>query len=397
MRTFTTKQNQALRKESSSSLTRAKSEESSAIGAGRPAKGFAVGRVGGFTTAFAHDFSRVAVFPEQESRGQLSPPEQNRAGIDPSEPAAPASADVETSDNTTPDETIPDDETESPADACTIKSKTVAHAPAGTPDDRMTVGVCENVNFTVGAGIQSADWEADSGRAGPRKQQTTLMWKAPERPGPSKITARIPFLQQTCTRYMNVVAPNDITMKKLSEFTYPGDTPGAGMTLQPLIHPLNVSFDGIEILEEGGKEDREAKNILGYFTMFDPEELAHAPNKLWASVLENNKTLAWDSAFFKLGPQSPGLWAWGTYQWEINNLYRCAGSSGDGYFFTKTIQTVFLNKKGDVSVVKEGERVTKGLSEQKGFEAWKLSEQKLSEQNKKVRKWKLPNQKEAGK
>ncbi|MDQ3818407.1 MAG: hypothetical protein M3362_12135 [Acidobacteriota bacterium] len=378
MRAVATKQSKAP-SEKSSPLIRANAGNFSAIGARRAAlnlqrRGGNEARAGyannsgpaadyrdGFKTACAHDFSRASVFSKQELDGRTLPPhhgvvlprrehEQIGIGRTAAAPAVgPSAADAKATDSTAAAH-----EAESASDAFTINSKTVAHAPDGTPDNRMTVGVCEGVEFTIGKGIQSADWEAHSGWYAAGKEQATFKWFAPERPGVSKITARIPLFQQTYTRYMNVVAPNAMGMRKLYDLSgdYPAFSAGAGMRLEWRVYPLNVSFSRIQTREDKGG----ASNITGYFSAFNEKNLEHSPFEGWLHVLEDNKVVWGDTAATKPGTL-PMPWKEGSFQWVIPNRYRCNGSSGDGYIFTDTLQSFHINAKGTVTVSKETEIV----------------------------------------
>jgi hypothetical protein len=232
------------------------------------------------------------------------------------------------------------------SEAPKIAVRTWAKAPDGTADNRTRVGVCEFVEFSVSQ--PTADWIATAGSRTANKGNRFFLWRAPEQEGDCDITATFPGSPEKAVVAMNVVAPNQITMTKIAELAFTPGNAGAGMKLKATFHPLNVSFSEIDWKEEGDGPSF----IQGYFG----EErfaarLQHVPNPNWERIGKDNTYE--DTAATKDGTL-PRPWSAGTYSWVIPNWYRYASGAHE---LPPTFQDVFINERGQVTVIKQAAAV----------------------------------------
>ena len=230
--------------------------------------------------------------------------------------------------------------------APTITSQTVLSAPDGTANTRKTVGSGERVTFT---GSASGSWSASSGSPGTSTTNgTTFSWQAPEAAGSSTIT--LTAGGQSANTTMTVVAPSGINGTKASDDSIASGTQGAGMRIDMVFTPLNVSFGYLQFLEQPGP----ATNITGYFTSYSASSLYHNPNPSWLNISASNGGIQDHAAFS--GYPSP--WTAGGWEWVIPNKYRLQGSGGGGIVFHNSTQTFQLEGAPDAgrsTVTKFGE------------------------------------------
>lgn len=268
------------------------------------------------------------------------------------EAAAPEAAAPEAEAAAPAEEAAP--EAEAPAEGgaaapLEVTSRTAAHAPDGTGDDRPTIGTCEDVHFAVGG--RRANWTSDVGWPRARENVDDFFWAAPEQPGPATITATIPDTGETASITMDVIAPNEIKMVRDSvDTTIPAGTAGALMFLVVHIHPKSVNFGWAEMLEEA----RPASGVSGYFATLQAggADLDHHPNPDFVRIRWNN-TIRFDTAGIR-GGVLPAPWSAGGFYWVIPNRYRCASSTGNGRRFFTTYQRFRIAANGRVTVTKAG-------------------------------------------
>ena len=239
------------------------------------------------------------------------------------------------------------------AAACVVTNTATVHAPDGTPDTRTTIGVNETISFSAGG--QVADWTADSGWPAARGVRATFLWAAPEQPGTSRITATIPATGQTCSIDMTVVAPASIRMTSFDEQAFPAGSAGASMRLIVRVHPRNVNFGWVSLLEDPGP----AAGVTGYFAARQAAgvDLSHHPNPNFTRFQFNN-TIRFDSAFVRPAAV-PAPWSDGAFHWNIPNRYRAFNSTGAGTIFTTTVQRFAIDAAGTVTITKQGARVVR--------------------------------------
>jgi len=70
-----------------------------------------------------------------------------------------------------------------------IKSRTVKHAPDGTPDTRRDSGICEEIVFSTNPAV-AVTWNI-SGGTPTTSTGSSFLWKAPENPSSINVTATI--------------------------------------------------------------------------------------------------------------------------------------------------------------------------------------------------------------
>jgi hypothetical protein len=145
--------------------------------------------------------------------------------------------------------------------AIKVESKTVKNAADGiTPNTRTTVGVCEQVIFTIVPSM-TATWTASDGQTG---NGATFTWDAPDKKGKVSVAVTSPL---ACDIEMDVIKPDSAKWTKLLKTITTGyqNTYNVGglMQLAKLkITPDIVNFERIVVFECSGP----ASDISGIFT-----------------------------------------------------------------------------------------------------------------------------------
>jgi hypothetical protein len=222
----------------------------------------------------------------------------------------------------------------------TLTSKTRKTATGGA-DVRTTIAVGEVVEFT---GSASGTWTATGGTPAAGAASTTFIWTAPGAPGSVTITLTVGT--QAVTKVMTVIAPSSIAMVLSSQHGLTAGTAGVCMVTNVTVGPATVSFGNVQWLEVPGP----ATNVAGYFTKFSAATLHHNPNPNWLTWNDSNTGLTDHAAWHSVpGPYTPG-----TFQWDVPNKYRVAGSGAAGTEFTTTHQLFAMTDNAGTMTVSKG-------------------------------------------
>ena len=227
-----------------------------------------------------------------------------------------------------------------PAPPPTLTSKTKKTAPRAA-DVRTTIAVGEVVDFT---GSAAGTWTATGGTPAASASSATFTWTAPSTPGSATITLTVGT--QSVNKVMTVIAPSSIAMVVSSQHGLTAGTAGVCMVTNVTVGPSNVSFGHVQWLEVPGP----ATNVAGYFTKFSAATLHHNPNPNWLTWNDSNTGLTDHAAWHAVpGPYSPG-----TFQWDVPNKYRVAGSGAAGTEFTTTHQLFAMTDNAGTMTVSKG-------------------------------------------
>ena len=236
-----------------------------------------------------------------------------------------------------------------PPTPVTIASATVKAAPSGAVNTRKRVGVGEVVNFT---GSAAGTWAASQGTPTTGASSTTFRWTAPATAG--AVTVTLTSGTQTATDTVTVVAPDSISMRKVSSHTSQVGAGGACMLNEVKFLPTDVCLGAIQWLEVPGP----ATGVDGFFKKFSAATLHHNPNLKYGLVNDSN--------IMEAGPDNgpndhcawhstPGPYTDGTFTWVVPNRYKLDGEpDGSGRFFTNTNQVFTMNAAGTMTITKAG-------------------------------------------
>ncbi len=157
----------------------------------------------------------------------------------------------------------------------------------------------------------------------------------------------------------DVVQPTGERARKTADLTYAAGTQGAGMTIKYTTLPDDVSFYQVDVLEI----DKGTSNVAGFFTSFAAADLQHHPNPNWERLYPDNHwddTAGFDGWGFPPSSGHPRSWAYGTYQWDIDVMWRTAGEGGNGLLLgTRTQLHTLHDSTGRSTESKSGESSTR--------------------------------------
>ena len=157
----------------------------------------------------------------------------------------------------------------------------------------------------------------------------------------------------------NVVQPTGERASKTGDLSYAAGIQGAGMTIKYTTLPDDVSFYNVEMLEV----DKGTSNVTGFFTPFAAALLKHNPNPNWGTLFPDNHwddTAGFDGWGFPPSSGHPRSWAYGTYQWAIDVMWRTVGEGGNGVLLGTRMQLHTLHDgTGRSTESKSGESSTR--------------------------------------
>jgi hypothetical protein len=155
-----------------------------------------------------------------------------------------------------------------------------------------------------------------------------------------------------------VIAPTGYDHATItSTSTYGNNVPGAGMHLNVVIGPTNVSFYAVQILEVG----EDASSVSGYFNDHPPPSHKNNGADVWQPIGQNNLVgNGFDNAFrygldVMPSPWSPG----GGFTWHVPVLWEVG--SGTTNSLTSWDQVFTLQADGTFTVSKFGHSVTRTI------------------------------------
>jgi hypothetical protein len=235
-------------------------------------------------------------------------------------------------------------------------------APVPTNQNRTTLGVGEQVNFSINPPPPcTVQWSVSGGGTINPTNGTNTTFTAPGQTASSTVTATVidpegkPHVSQ---QSFTVIPPTGVTTVKTSEDTNPPPagyifpTPGAGMHLLLTFQPTSVSFGNVQDAEVSGP----ASNVQGIFTNISPFPF-HA-SAGWIPLNFSNQMA--DHAAFNISPGGFGQIPYpsgGSAQLIIPNYWR-VGNSSTSNFFQNFTQTFSMDVYGTVTVTKLGQSVS---------------------------------------
>ena len=226
-----------------------------------------------------------------------------------------------------------------------VETKTKKHAPDGSPDTRLSVGVGEKVELTASAAGNWSASDASTGTARILAGANKFIWTAPNRA--ASVTITFVSGAYTVTKVFSVVEPNAITGTNKTEIQYAPGVQGTYMTLKFRYHPLTVSFSNVESKEVS----HAATNITGYYASHGMPHW-HNTGDNFIPIGDDNIFLGTDHAF-QTGYPSP--WSAGGFDWDIPNHFRVTTESGDGKRFTTVDQDFrMIDATGKTRIDKAG-------------------------------------------
>jgi hypothetical protein len=236
-----------------------------------------------------------------------------------------------------------------------LRSITNFNAPDGTPNDRLTIGVCELVNVAPLDNKPTAiNWVVE-GAANVLSENGFLAFEAKDVFSPVTATATFPN-GETATLVYTVIPPNGINYRKLdTNFEFKFNQAGAGMNIECTLTPRSVSFENIitrEIAEAAiSLSGRYANQGNDRPYEFPP---IHKVNPNFQKVSKTNTfpDQATNASEIVIG--NPPSWIPGGFTWPIPNHYAKwdAKATDAGIFFVRTFQTFYLESNGMVTIVK---------------------------------------------
>ena len=240
-----------------------------------------------------------------------------------------------------------------------FKTETVSSMPANR--DRKKLGVREESEVTVTpASAGTINWSLIDQKDAAIDSTTgyNIKFKADTRTNDTTLRATFDT-GDTHDILWNVVQPTGERALKKADLAFAAGTQGAGMTLEYTTLPNDVSFYQVEVLEV----DKGTSNVTGFFTHFAAASLQHQPNPNLIPLAQDN---IWgDSAWFNgwgFPPSSghPRSWAYGTYQWDIDVMWRTVGEGGNGLLLgTRTQLHTLHDNTGRSTESKSGESSTR--------------------------------------
>jgi hypothetical protein len=233
-----------------------------------------------------------------------------------------------------------------PPAPCALTTLTLANAPDGTPDNRATVGVNEQVEIVSPV---AANWAASAGRIKPARTIAAI-WIAPAIGGPCTITAT-PATGAPCSVAMTAITPDSNMLARIpaEDRVYADSRAGSGFVATLTVLPLNVSFSRIEIREGGARAA-----ATGYYR--DTRHWngkRHSPAPGWARVDSANSGLK--DAIGDPPPGTSGPFSAGAFLWQIPQFYRPRGGRGAGTQYSLADQSqIMADATGAETTSKEG-------------------------------------------
>lgn len=247
-------------------------------------------------------------------------------------------------------------------------SQTVCATP--TNQARTTLGVGEEVNIllwnvTLNCALPAnaaalVRWTTSAGSVYPTNGSLTTL-TAPSSPATATVTMSYKSVAYPPINY-SVIKPSGISATLRGQpdpFTPPAM--GAGMHMDVVLQPTNVSFYRVQIIEPVAN----ATNRTGCFTNTVPpnHDSTHGAGK-WHSVVCNNliSDLDFDHAACFGGPVGQA----GSYTWPISPLWQVVGDTTSNALSGWTDQVHTLDSDGTTTVEKLGHHVTRHTSETRG-------------------------------
>ena len=178
-------------------------------------------------------------------------------------------------------------------------------------------------------------------------------WRAPYTAGAAEVTADAVDKSSSEKVGFTVVEPSSLTAKKEKDKAFPAGEQGAGMVLQFLYGPMNVSFGGVEARERSGP----ASDIDGYYK-HEGMPHKHDATPTFATIAANNQ-LSGETRDSASQTGMPPPWEKGSFHWEIPNEFRADEEATPKTFTIVKQEFVMADESGTTTVTKAGASVTR--------------------------------------
>lgn len=231
---------------------------------------------------------------------------------------------------------------------CTISSQTWEHAPDGTADTRIVVGVNESVQLTATA---PSAWSATAGNIfASATASPSASWVSPASSATAvscSITAT-PATGSPCSISFQVIPPRERKMTRMTDHAYTAGRSGSGFMATALVLPLNVSFGSIEV-----REETVAASAGGYYENVLHWDKGMHPVGKWVSVDATNNNIK-DEIGTK-PPGETGPFSFGTFVWPIPLSWRHPNAPTTTFPFGPAVQMqLMMDNSGTEITTKEG-------------------------------------------
>jgi hypothetical protein len=233
--------------------------------------------------------------------------------------------------------------------------------------ERTTVGVGEQVNlfFEPALDFHNPQWGHTGGglSTSPTIPANGTFYTASSNAATDRVMANFPkggggFVTLTTT--FTVLAPSGVARAQIrGTDSFGVGVAGAGMYLDVVIGPTNVSFNRVEVMEVG----QAAANMTGYFISNPPPPHGSAQGANdWHPIACNN--VATDGNFDHcLTPSCPGPWnPGGGFTWPIPALWKVG--NGPTHSLPWSDQVFSLQGNGTMTITKFGKSVTRTINNQ---------------------------------
>lgn len=248
--------------------------------------------------------------------------------------------------------------------AAKYKFISVCYSPTPANKDRTTIGVGEEVYvrfdpaYPFNINTYPVIWTATAGSLSGGGGGVLLTAPAHA----TNITVKAKAFGESFSVDFSVIKPNGVASATItSTNTYANGEPGAGMHLNVIIGPTNVSFYKVQMKEIG----MDATNRSGYFDSHTP--LAHndeAGANVWHPIGYNNLLGGNmdNCAYYGSDPQHlPPPWApGGSFTWPIPALWRVGNGPTNSLPWSDQVFTLGAN--GTLTIQKFGHSVTRTVN-----------------------------------
>jgi hypothetical protein len=231
-----------------------------------------------------------------------------------------------------------------------VTHTTDLQAPDGSPKTRVIVGVGERVMLKAS---KLSAFKATAGDPTSTAPKASVRWRAPLTPGSAEVTAEVVDKSMAEKIAFTVVAPSSVSPKKEKEKSFASGEQGAGMVLDFVYGPGNVSFGGVEARERSGP----ASDVKGYYE-HEGQPHFHSATQAFFSIAENNQ-LAGETRDSASQFGMPKPWSNGSFHWDIPNEYRADETEAPKPIATVKQEFVLLDDTGTTTITKGGASVTR--------------------------------------
>lgn len=237
-------------------------------------------------------------------------------------------------------------------------------SPCPTNTHRLTLGVGEEVNVSLDPLLtqyasQFITWSATGGSVSVVHSNATK-FTAPSNAVPASVTME--YRGVSYTTNFTVFQPSGIKATLHGQpDAFAIGTVGAGMRMDVVLQPTNVSFYRVQIIEPAAN----ATNKQGCFTNTVPpnHDQDHGAGA-WHAAASSN--LVVDGVFDHASSYGWSIGQAGSYTWPISPFWRVVGSTDSHALSGWTDQVHSLASDGTMTVEKLGHQVRRRTSEARG-------------------------------